>query len=95
MNKYYDQYHEVLIDYITNITNRSINQTKFLLELCNYDYSRLCLLEEQIANNFIHYCPSDKIEIDKILNMKSKLNILKFDKLKNSHNIKINRKWRL
>lgn len=64
--------HKKFIDNITDTTNRSNNQTFMLLELLEFDYEKLILLEEKIKNNFINYCPSNKEEIEKIFLLKNK-----------------------
>ncbi len=58
-----------LVNRLTNITNRSISQTQFLFELCDYNFVKLVQLEQKIKNNNISYCPGDKKEINTILKM--------------------------
>lgn len=63
------EYNMKILNEFTNITNRSINQTKFLLELLDGDFMKLIELEEKIKNNFISYCPGDKESVQRILDM--------------------------
>lgn len=60
---------EINIDILTSITNRTLGQTKFLLELLNDDYEKLLLLERKLKNNFLSFCPGTKKEIEKILSI--------------------------
>ena len=53
----------------TNVTNRSVNQTKFLLELLDGDVNKLVYLEFKLKNNHLSYCPGDKEEVERVLNM--------------------------
>ena len=57
------------LEKFTDDTNRSVNQTKFLLELLDNDFSKLVELEEKLKNNHVSGCPGDKEECDKVLNM--------------------------
>lgn len=58
-----------ILEKISSIFNRSHNQEKFLLSLLEDDINLLLDLEVRIKNLHIHYCPSDKEECDKILEM--------------------------
>jgi len=57
------------LDRLTTSTNRTKGQTLFLLNLLQNDMFKLMELEEKLKNNFLHYCPGDKEECDKILGM--------------------------
>ena len=57
------------LDKLSDVTNRSLGQTKFLFDLCDKDLNKLVCLEQKIANNFLGYCPNDKEEVEKILAM--------------------------
>lgn len=59
-----------VLNELTNVTFRSLGQTKFLLDLLDNDFKKLIELEEKIKNLFIHYCPGDRKECDKILQTK-------------------------
>jgi hypothetical protein len=48
-------------------SNRALNQTLFLFELCDNDFQKLLLVEEKIKNHHLSYCPGDKEELNKIL----------------------------
>lgn len=61
---------EARIELLTHKYNRSVNQTKFLLELLEYDYSTYEQLELAMFNNGVFYCPSTTEEIDNILKLK-------------------------
>ena len=67
---------ELLLQIITNITNRSIGQTKELLFLLDGDINRLIRLEEKIRNNQISYCPADPKEVNKIERMSNDKKLL-------------------
>ena len=54
-------------DDFTNKTNRSLGQTKFLLQLVNNDWEKLKQLEMQIKNCFYSACPADKDEADGLM----------------------------
>ena len=60
-----------LIDKISTVFNRSIQQTNFLFELLGNDFEKLINLELKIKNNFIHYCPGDLEEVDIIMNQET------------------------
>jgi hypothetical protein len=63
--------HEVfLLEYVSNTTKRSMNQTTFLFKLCDYDFNKLMELEEKLKNTFAHYCPSDINEVEEVLSSK-------------------------
>lgn len=47
------------MDWLTDRTNRSKNQTQFLFDLLDGDWNRLLLLEVKVKNNFLYYCPGD------------------------------------
>lgn len=53
----------------SNQFNRSLNQIKFLFELCDNDFEKLTKLENKIKDNFLFYCPGDKEEVEKVLNL--------------------------
>lgn len=57
------------LDKFTNETNRSMGQTKFLLNLLDGDFRKLVDLEERVKNLFLSYCPGDKEECEKVLSM--------------------------
>lgn len=60
---------EINIDILTSIVNRSLGQTKFLLDLLDNDYEKLITLERKLKNNFYSSCPGTKEEIDEILSI--------------------------
>ena len=60
---------EKLADRLTKITNRSLGQTQFLFELCDYDFEKLLDTERKIWNNFLFYCPGNKEELNRILDL--------------------------
>lgn len=61
---------KLFMEFLTNHTNRSKHQTQFLFELVDGNYSKLLKLETKIKKNFVFYCPGDKVEVCRILNMK-------------------------
>ena len=88
------KYEKVLLDMLSNYTNRGSSQSAFLFELCDFDFDRFCLLEEKLQNNFVHYCPSTKEDVTRLLNLVDKASVLSFENLKLSHTIKITKKWK-
>jgi len=60
------------LNWLTDRTNRSNNQTQFLFDLVDGDFEKLKTLETQIKNCFLFYCPGDKDEVDKVLKMEPK-----------------------
>ena len=61
-------YEKMFIDRLTKVTNRSNNQTKFLLDLLDGNFLKLIELEEKIKNNNT-IIPGNKQEVDNILSM--------------------------
>jgi hypothetical protein len=55
------------LEKLARLFNRSNNQLNFLFELLDNDLKLLFKLENTIRNNFLSYCPSDKVELDKVL----------------------------
>lgn len=53
--------------WLVSKTNRSVNQTQFLFNLVDGDFSALKRLEEKIKNTFYGGCPSDREEVDIIM----------------------------
>ena len=60
---------EKLAHRLTKITNRSLGQTQFLFELCDYDFEKLLDAERKIWNNFLFCCPGTKKELNRILDL--------------------------
>jgi hypothetical protein len=58
-----------LLENLTDVTNRSVNQTKFLLDLVDGDFDQLVALEYKVKNNHLSYCPGDKEEVKNVLSM--------------------------
>lgn len=58
------------MEILTSITNRSLGQTKFLLDLLNDDFEKLLILEKKLKNNFYFCCPGTKKEIKEVLSIK-------------------------
>ena len=57
------------LNWLTDRTNRSNGQTKFLFQLVDGDFEKLKQLEVQIKNCLYNGCPADKETVDKVLNM--------------------------
>jgi hypothetical protein len=74
MNKFFNvlkmKQEDILLDRLSNTTNRSLAQTRFLFDLLSGDIIKLIKLEENIKNLFISYCPGDKKTCNKILKAK-------------------------
>jgi len=66
-----------LCEWLSDKTNRSFGQTMFLFRLLNKDFDKLKLLEMQIKNCFLHYCPSDMEEVEKVMAMTQRTDLLK------------------
>lgn len=62
-----------LLEQFTSFTNRKLYQELFLFDLLDGDFNKLVLLEEKIHRCFIHYCPGDLEECEKVLNMDFKM----------------------
>ena len=56
------------LEKFTDVTNRSVRQTNFLLGLLEGNFERLVELEEKLKNNFIFYCPGDLETVEEIMN---------------------------
>lgn len=57
------------LDWLTSKTGRSNRQTAFLYQLVDGDFEKLKMLEVQLKNCFLYYCPGDKTEVDKVMSM--------------------------
>lgn len=57
-----------ILDRLSEVSNRSIEQTKFLFELVDRDLLKLIELEEKLKNNF-QPTPGDKETAKKVLDM--------------------------
>lgn len=57
-----------IFDRLSDATNRSLDQTKFLFNLVCGDLLKLIELEEKLKNNF-QPTPGDKETVEKVLNM--------------------------
>jgi len=73
-----EQLEKHLMDYLTDQTGRHPRQTQFLFELVDYDFEKLRALESQLKNCFVFSCPGDKEEVDRVMNLKPKMNKYKF-----------------
>lgn len=61
------------VNLLTNRTNRSKAQTKFLFNLLKGDFKKLQLLEMKMKNCFVFYCPADDEAVNEILSMTDKI----------------------
>lgn len=77
-----------LLDKLTTKVNRSKAQEEMLFSLCDERLDILFDLEEKIKNNHISYCPSSKLEIVNILNLKAK-RVFDLDDLRKEFDIKL------
>lgn len=57
------------LERFTDVTNRSKSQTLFLYGLVQRDFEKLVELEEKLKNNHLSYCPSNKEEVERVLQM--------------------------
>lgn len=62
---------KALLNQITHITRRSDNQTQFLFNLLGGNVYKLEMLELQLKNCFISYCPDTLEEVETIMKMKT------------------------
>lgn len=62
----------MVLEKLTNKTNRSKGQTQFLYNLVDGDFCRLIELEEKLTNNYIGWCPGDKESVEEVLDMENK-----------------------
>jgi hypothetical protein len=58
-----------LLERFTDKTNRSKAQTNFLYNLLEGNSVKLVELEEKLKNNFLFFVPSDKKEVQRVLEM--------------------------
>ena len=63
---------EERLNWLTDRTNRSNIQTLYLFQLVDGDFEKLKQLEMQIRNCLCFYCPGDKREVEKVMNMQPK-----------------------
>jgi len=59
------------IELVATLFNRSVNQVKFLHNLCGGDFELYMKVEILIKNNHIMYCPGNIEELNKILELES------------------------
>jgi hypothetical protein len=67
-NTYLHELDKERLEWITHQTRRGNNQTQFLYQLVDGDFEKLKQLELKLQNNFIHYCPSTREQVEEILN---------------------------
>lgn len=61
---------ENLLKYFAWVANVSLNQTKFLYELCGNDFEKLMELQAKRRKHFpVGGCPNDKETVDEILKL--------------------------
>ena len=76
MKKDHKYTRKLLVDWLSNQTNRHERQTLFLLDLLNGDFQKLVQLEMQLKNCFCFYCPGDLTEVETVLAMEPRTNLL-------------------
>lgn len=59
-----------LLNRLSSSVNRHPSQVLFLIQLVDGNIQKYKFLELQIKRFFINYCPGDKKEVDKILNLR-------------------------
>lgn len=57
------------VEYLAWCVNRRTAQEEFLFNLCDNDFDKLLELEAKMKKHFIHYCPGDKDEVEKLLKL--------------------------
>lgn len=80
---------QFLLDSISDLTNRSLGQTIFLFKLCNFDFTKLCDLEEKIQNTFYGACPGDEETVNEVLILEDRVDYFRFDKRKSDKENKL------
>jgi len=69
-----------LLVMLSCVSNRSLNQTKLLFELCDNDFEKLMKVEACVKKTFVSYCPGDKELVNELVDTWDELR--KKDKLK-------------
>lgn len=69
---------QFLLEIISDYTNRSLGQTGFLFKLCDFDFTKLCELEEKVKNAFYNGCPGDEETINEVLSLEDRTEYFKF-----------------
>lgn len=64
-----------LLVMLSCVSNRSLNQTKLLFELCDNDFEKLLKVEACVKKTFVSYCPGDKELVNELVE--------KWDELRN------------
>ena len=57
-----------LLVMLSCVSNRSLNQTKLLFELCDNDFEKLMKVEACVKKTFVSYCPGDKELVNELVN---------------------------
>ena len=76
------KYEKFLLEHVSDLTNRSLHQTTYLYQMCDYDFDKLMLLEEKIKNTFTNYCPGDKEEMENVLQFDDKTDYFLFENMR-------------
>jgi len=58
-----------LLEYLAWVSNRSLNQTKQLYELCGNDFEKLMELEAKTKKHHLFGCPADETELNNHLKL--------------------------
>ena len=53
------------------VTNRRLEQLRFLFELCDSDFDRLLALEAKLKQCFVSVCPATKEQIEYVMETNS------------------------
>ena len=56
-----------LLVMLSFISNRSLNQTKLLFDLCDNDFEKLLKVEACVKKTFVSYCPGDKESVEELV----------------------------
>jgi len=57
-----------LLVMLSCVSNRSLNQTKLLFDLCDNDFEKLMKVEACVKKTFVSYCPGDKELVNELVN---------------------------
>ena len=57
-----------LLVMLSCVSNRSLNQTKLLFDLCDNDFEKLMKVEACVKKTFVSYCPGDKELVNDLVN---------------------------
>lgn len=57
------------LELLSWVSNRRLQQTEFLYELCGNDFDKLLEVEAKLKKHHLQYCPGDMDELNKVLSL--------------------------